>query len=354
MPTPVEQITDPAVCLVRLSQGERPSELLASLLNRSIRAPSTSTACRPTRTWSCTFTDFDEYWLFTAGRPRVTLALPDGLTQDYELEPGDMIACVRGVKHTLAADHELRYFQFSSVRAGGEREGHLTAPAERPATTRAIWFAERSRAELRDEPVPAGGPGQILCRTLFSGVTNGTERNALLGGNYSAGWPCRPGYQVVGEVVDVGAGVSGYAPGDVVFSGNFLGHGGWFAADVSDPDGANTLTVKLPPAIDPAEAALFGMASVGLHDVRRAGTKIGDRVLVVGAGCIGQFTAQAARVAGAEVTICDLDAGRLALAAELGADATQVVDGDEAWAALRAAGRSTWSLRTAGRRSWTG
>ena len=42
------------------------------------------------------------------------------------LEPGDMIACVRGIEHTLQSDHELVYFQFSSVLRGDERPGHLT------------------------------------------------------------------------------------------------------------------------------------------------------------------------------------------------------------------------------------
>ena len=36
-----------------------------------------------------------------------------------------MVACVRGVEHTLWADHELVYFQFSSVLEGDERRGHL-------------------------------------------------------------------------------------------------------------------------------------------------------------------------------------------------------------------------------------
>ena len=69
--------------------------------------------------------DYDEYWLFTAGNPRVTLRLPTGITKIVHLEPGDMVACVRGVEHTLWADHELVYFQFSSVLEGDEHHGHL-------------------------------------------------------------------------------------------------------------------------------------------------------------------------------------------------------------------------------------
>ena len=38
---------------------------------------------------------------------------------------GDMVACLRGVEHTLRADHELVYYQYTSVLEGGERPGHL-------------------------------------------------------------------------------------------------------------------------------------------------------------------------------------------------------------------------------------
>ena len=55
----------------------------------------------------------------------MTLRLPTGMTKTVQLEPGDMVACVRGVEHTLWADHELVYFQFCSVLEGGERRGHL-------------------------------------------------------------------------------------------------------------------------------------------------------------------------------------------------------------------------------------
>ena len=69
--------------------------------------------------------DFDEYWSFISGFPKVTLRAPGGVVAERLLEPGDMVACVRGVEHTLWADHELVYYQYSSVLDGGERPGHL-------------------------------------------------------------------------------------------------------------------------------------------------------------------------------------------------------------------------------------
>jgi mannose-6-phosphate isomerase-like protein (cupin superfamily) len=126
MTAPAEGINDPAVCIVRLSRGERPSAELRALLSpvdpgsfHEYRLPAHSEV-------ELHFHDYDEYWLFTAGQPRVTLRTPTGVTREFHLGPGDMVACVRGIEHTLHADHELVYYQFSSMLCGDERPGHLT------------------------------------------------------------------------------------------------------------------------------------------------------------------------------------------------------------------------------------
>ena len=119
------QIDDPRVCVVRVREGGRIKGTLAEMLNlvdpatfHEYRLPANSDV-------ELHYHDFDEYWWFTSGTPEVTLRSPSGRTEKVLLEPGDMVACVRGVAHTLLADHELVYFQFSSVREGDEREGHL-------------------------------------------------------------------------------------------------------------------------------------------------------------------------------------------------------------------------------------
>lgn len=124
--TEQETAGGPGLCIVRYSAGERiPSELAARLLPVD---PQTFHVYRlPARTpVELHFHDFDEYWWFTEGRPLITLRDENGVMLETELEPFDMVACIRGVEHTLRADHELVYYQFSSVRTGEEREGHLT------------------------------------------------------------------------------------------------------------------------------------------------------------------------------------------------------------------------------------
>jgi mannose-6-phosphate isomerase-like protein (cupin superfamily) len=116
---------DPSFCIVHLGQGERIGEVLAGLL-KPMDARTMHQYRLPARAQvELHYHDFDEYWLFTAGRPLVTLRSPAGVKKEYQLEPGDMVACARGVEHTLWADHELVYHQWISVLEGGERPGHL-------------------------------------------------------------------------------------------------------------------------------------------------------------------------------------------------------------------------------------
>ncbi len=201
-----------------------------------------------------------------------------------------------------------------------------------------IIFAAKGQAILQDEPVPALAPGKIICKTIYTGLTNGTERNVLMGGNYGGSWPSRCGYQNVGKVLAVAEDVKGFAVGDTIFCANFAQHVQYFAANAPTQGDEGNLVVKLPDQICPKGAALFGVAGVATHDVRRADVGLGDKVLVVGAGPIGLFTAQAAKAAGATVTICDLDGHRLDVAGRLGIASRVRIIGEESWAELKAIG----------------
>lgn len=81
----------------------------------------------------------------------------------------------------------------------------------------------------------------------------------------------------------------------------------------------------VPEGMDVAEAALVEPLAVACWAVRRAGITSGSRVLVTGAGPIGQLTVAAARAAGATtVVLADVAPERLASAAGAGAD--RVID----------------------------
>lgn len=181
--------------------------------------------------------------------------------------------------------------------------------------TRLMPDRRREKVLVTDWP-DAGSPGprQFKTQTLFSGITNGTERNDLIRGNYAHSDESLPqgyGYQNVGRVIEVGADVQNVRVGDVVYmSADHVEHVVYSADD---------LLIRLPDGVKPTEAALFGMASVAMRTCRYSGVGMGTKTLIVGAGCIGQLAAQIAAGMGARVTIADLDEARLAMARRIGA-----------------------------------
>jgi L-iditol 2-dehydrogenase len=164
---------------------------------------------------------------------------------------------------------------------------------------------------------PAPGPREILIHTHYSAITNGTERHALLGEHGWTQFPGRHGYQHVGTVADIGSEVKQFHLGDWVFYGQYVGHRGWHIVDVSQHDGSH-LCIPLPLSSNYSHFALSGVAAVALRGVRRLRVSVGQNVWVAGAGLIGLFAAQAARAAGAAVTITDMNHHRLEIAKRSG------------------------------------
>ena len=201
----------------------------------------------------------------------------------------------------------------------------------RALVTRLRADGQREKGLVTDWPefeAPVGN--QIKTQTVYTGITNGTERNDLLGGNYALPQDELPGilgYQNVGKVIAVGTEVSELSVGDLVYIGSARGAGDRVVGHVEFVVIAeDELLIKLPENVDPIHAAMFGMASVAMRSCRHADLRMGERLLIVGgAGCVGQFAAQIATVMGARVTVCDIDRRRLDLAREIGA-AGEVVD----------------------------
>lgn len=197
----------------------------------------------------------------------------------------------------------------------------------------AVVFPEPKRIEIREMELPDVGPGQVGIRTMFSGVSQGTERWALTGryghwdADYASFYPCSPGYQAAGVVDAVGGKVGDLEVGDHVFTmgTHFVdpdhkypgpcqaSHAGYLVADRS-------LVWRVDPAVDLAGASLFHMAGVSRHGVRLTGVRSGDLVALFGLGMIGQMTAQAARRVGARVIATDLIPARVEAAAAHSAD----------------------------------
>jgi 3-hydroxyethyl bacteriochlorophyllide a dehydrogenase len=215
-----------------------------------------------------------------------------------------------------------------------------------PLRTEAVVFTAPGVVEVRPVNLPDPEPDEVLIRTVYSGVSQGTERWMLLGrynrmaDDVAATYPCFPGYQAAGVVEAVGSAVTDLQPGNrVIAAGTRFAEGHPVspgrASHCAHLVARRQEVARLGPDADLAGAALFVMAAVGRHGTRLANVRSGERVLVIGQGMIGQMAAQAARMRGARAIATDLVEQRVALSARHSADRAALVSGDGLTALVR-------------------
>ncbi|MFE9751208.1 zinc-binding alcohol dehydrogenase [Saccharothrix saharensis] len=186
---------------------------------------------------------------------------------------------------------------------------------------------------ITEEPDPPLHATGVRLRTLFSGISAGTELTQYRGTNahvvktwdpgtrlFTPGraefaYPAVVGYEEVGEVVEVGDDVTAVRPGQVVWG--VWGHRG---TTVVEQDYAAARV--LDPAADPLLGIFSHIGAVALNVVLDADLHVGETAVVFGLGVLGQIVAQLARRNGARVVAVDALADRLELAGRLGADVT--------------------------------
>ncbi len=192
----------------------------------------------------------------------------------------------------------------------------------------AFWVSAPGRGEIRPAAPPEPGPGDVLVRTLVSGVSRGTETLVFRGGvpadQYDAmrapfqegdfPGPVKYGYLNVG-VVEQGPPA---LRGRTVFC--LYPHQTAYVV----PAGAVTV---VPDGVPPARAVLAGTVETAVNALWDAAPLLGDRVAVVGAGMVGCCVARLlSRFPVVEVTLVDVDAGRADVAAALGVDFARPAD----------------------------
>ncbi len=150
-----------------------------------------------------------------------------------------------------------------------------------------FYYPEPRRLELVQEDCPSPGPGQVRCRSVCSLVSIGTELTCFTGEvEPGSGWeawikyPFPPGYSSVGEVVDLGEGVTGLAAGDLVCSNS--SHRQWFL------DRPETM-IPVPEGVSPREAAWFTLNTIVQNGIRETRPTLGEDAVVIGLGPLGQL-----------------------------------------------------------------
>jgi mannose-6-phosphate isomerase-like protein (cupin superfamily) len=71
------------------------------------------------------FHDHDEHWLWSRGRTLLTIRLPDGRAESFEIGGGWIVYCVRGVEHGHTPLEDWACFECISTLRQGARTGHL-------------------------------------------------------------------------------------------------------------------------------------------------------------------------------------------------------------------------------------
>jgi (R,R)-butanediol dehydrogenase/meso-butanediol dehydrogenase/diacetyl reductase len=207
--------------------------------------------------------------------------------------------------------------------------------------------------EVAEVAEPTADPGTVVVAVDRCGI-GGTDLEAYRTGRLPA--PAWFGHEWSGRVVEIGDGVTGRFCGERVVGavpppcgrcrpcwaglgdhceealGLIIG-----THPTASPHGAFAERIRVdarrvhrvPDGVDDANAALAEPAAVAAHAVAQGDQRLGDLVVVVGAGTIGLLVAELARLAGAaRVLAVDVEPGRRELACALGADAA-VAPGDE-------------------------
>ncbi len=140
--------------------------------------------------------------------------------------------------------------------------------------------------------------------------------------------PLPMGYCNVGEVVEVGAGVTGFAVGDRVASN------GKHVELV-----AVNLCAKLPEGVSDEEAAFTVLGAIALQGIRLVQPTLGEAVVVTCLGLVGLVTVQLLRARGCRLLGLDFDPAKLELARRLGAETVDLKAGADPVAAAMAFSR---------------
>jgi L-iditol 2-dehydrogenase len=207
---------------------------------------------------------------------------------------------------------------------------------------KAAFLTGRMQIEVRNIPVPEVPRGGALLKVDSTGLC-GSDINRI---RYTTSDEQRViGHEVAGEIVEVDTGVTLFNPGDRVAVAHVhipCGHcvycrhgtpamcrqfkeskiipGGYAQYIALSPDHLAHTVIRIPEAVSYAEATFVDPVACCFRALQTSGVQAFDRVVVVGAGIMGQIFVQLLRNLKAETTIIDISDYRLEKAKSYGAN----------------------------------
>ena len=218
---------------------------------------------------------------------------------------------------------------------------------------RAAYMTDLDKMEIRDIEMPEAGAKEVLVELEYVGICGSDVHYFHDGrcGDYKVEGDFMLGHECAGTVIALGEGVEHLKVGDKVALEPGITCGqcefcktgrynlcpdvqflatppvqGCYENYIAFPE---NMCFKLPDNISTKEGALVEPLSVGMHAANQGDVKLGDSVVILGAGCIGLVTLLACKAHGAtDITVVDVIPKRLDYALKLGA--TRVINGREA------------------------
>jgi threonine dehydrogenase-like Zn-dependent dehydrogenase len=200
--------------------------------------------------------------------------------------------------------------------------------------------AQGGMAVIREEPEPRLRRGEVLVRTEYSVMSPGTERTVIdataIPGAESHEYPeprqqwrkvrtsgatspellprapgtgfASIGYSLAGRVLEVAPDIHDIHPGDYVACAG--SQCAFHAECVAVP---RNLTVAVPEGVPGEHAAHVTLGAIAIEALRRTGCTVGETILIVGAGLLGNLLTQLAHAAGIYTIVADINPTRLQL-----------------------------------------
>lgn len=211
---------------------------------------------------------------------------------------------------------------------------------------RAARFHPGEGLRIEDVPRPDIGPGEVLVEVAACGVCHSDLH--VMDGDMPLVEPRTLGHEVAGTVAETGDGVAIDGGTDVAVFGGWgcrncevcargddqlcnlsnwlgIGHDGGYAEYLRVPTADYCLPLD---GLDPVTAApLTDAALTPYHALEKAGVGLGDRVVLLGIGGLGEFGVQIADLRGCHVTAVDQNPAKLDRSEELGADSVVDTEG---------------------------